>query len=377
MKRLQKLIQNLTFSVDPDSNLEIVSLQTGHFIVRRVIDTRVQTSEHCLSVSEEQPTVTASCDSQQSQFRIDIVEQSNFKGLLTSQMSYKLRNSAGKCLTVRPGQSQLIFTDCTPGRGLFQVWSTCRHNQMCDVPFTWSARKITFPKNQTDVDNKISTPKQITQSGKLYSLNSIGIENELLYTIQNVVLLYEGDEAFVVDGITEFFPNESIQKGKAVAKAICEERVSQCAPCKTMAEEKTDLKVNETVALLMKWMAECNKPQANLGYKRFLSGDVLGVPTHLFPTLDPSSFASANEVDKFKFIRSNVRACLMNNIPTKVNDSGREAGIGTSSNNVPQTSLEYVYESKGNVSKQDYASIIDIRMLSQTSGQNLTSIETL
>lgn len=274
----------------------------------------------CLvTTTTSSPDISTNCNTQDSLFQIDLVTQKTANGVPASRSSFKIRNIHGKCLTVQPGQAVLKFKDCLSRQGLFQVWSVCRHNKKCDVDFTWSPRHILFPPNGTDIsgteymlhaikgfhrepNNELTSTNYNTHRESSSSM----IINEVLYTVQNALRIYENSDPLLINGIGAFYTKETLSEASALLQNICKEGRSNCFTCTQCTTAATP--PNRTVAWMMKWMEECNTSPNPI--KTFLSTDVLQVPYHLFPSHDEAKLRESSMMEKYKLIIPNLRRYL-------------------------------------------------------------------
>ncbi|ODN01145.1 Tetratricopeptide repeat protein 32 [Orchesella cincta] len=275
-----------TTKSDPNEWLEIVPIHAQHqfFIIRKI-----EESITCLSSVEAQPLASNSCLAAQSEFKIEHVVQTNFKGPITSASSFKIRNGNGQCLTVQPGTASLQFKECSPRAGLFQVWSVCRHTRQCDVDLTWTAREIKFPVNNTNatITNDMDAPTTIptnnldTQRKPPVEKSHVTV-NEVLYSVHNALRIFDRSQDLIISTLSTFYPFNSLIEASSILQNVCRDNNLKCNACM----ETTTSSAEKITHWLIKWMSDCNiPPNVNV----FASSDILQVPLHLFPISDSSN----------------------------------------------------------------------------------------
>ncbi|CAL8082321.1 unnamed protein product [Orchesella dallaii] len=318
-----------TTKSNPNEWLEIVptGFQQESFIIRKI-----EENETCLSSVQGQPMATNSCSKPATEFKIDRVNQNNFKGPITSVVSFKIRNREGQCLTVQPGTAILRFKECSPRAGLFQVWTVCRHTRQCDVDLTWTAREIIFPTNASNSSTTApiieSSTKPTSVVNALYTQikssctekNNV-ILNEVLYSVQNALRIFHRSDDFIISTLSVFYPFNTLLEASSILANLCQDQDSHtsCNACKTMSLS-SPIKITDW---LIRWMSECNaQPYA----KVFMSSDILQIPLSLFPIQEAGQLHQENG-------KSQKQGQEMENAPTK-----HEQIVGASNKvNVTQT----------------------------------------
>lgn len=279
------------------------------YIIRKVSRTQ---PEACLASLSIGPVISNSCSLPHATFTLDQVHQDNYRGLVTSKTAFKIRNIAGECLTVEPGKEALKFKECSPKKGLFQVWSVCRHNRLCDVDVTWTPRQIDFPANASNSTSgeRMRHPMKNHIHNSHTIANAVtsppGIVNEVLYTAQNALKVFGSSENFLVTSLASFYPAAMISDAVIILKGVCQEDTLSCNPCKMNYLENSSDEVS--MKWILSWMTDCNNSPTP---KVFLSYDILHVPLYLFPSLQPSSIrAWSSDTEKFKRIVPSLKKYL-------------------------------------------------------------------